>query len=312
MSHLPDPPATRPASAAALTRRLAGIRDSFLGRCLQSFLAMQGIDRAMAIAAQAFTALVPLLLLVSALSPLHDDSAAAEALITRFHLTDGSADLVRSVFAQPGEGSVGLLSSVLLLFAGVSFTRRVQRMYQDAWQVPARRGLRGSMNAALGLGALLLEVLLLSLVNTLVRALPAGDVLRWPMSVGASLVLWTSIPWLLLDRRVHWRRLLPGGALTAVFAAGYGLATSVYMPRLIESYSRRYGLIGVTLSLIGWLVATAMIVVTATVMAAEFDRADEAWARRIRERLAGGRPPSAREVASRKHEAGPERPDGRR
>jgi membrane protein len=63
--------------------------------------------------------------------------------------------------------------------------------------------------------------------------------------------------------------------------------TSVYMPALIESYSQRFGLFGVTLSLIGWLVATAMIVVAATVVAAEFDRSEEPWARSIRDRLAG-------------------------
>ena len=60
------------------------------------------------------------------------------------------------------------------------------------------------------------------------------------------------------------------------------------MPALIESYSQRYGLFGVTLSLIGWLLVTALIILTATVVAAEFDRAQEPWARRIRARLLKG------------------------
>ena len=284
---VPPEPGGRPARRR-LSRWLARLQDSFLGRCAQAFLDVQGIDRAMAIAAQAFTALVPLLLLTSQLSGGGDGNSAADAIVRRFHLTGESAQAVQQFFAKPGGGgSIGVLSAVILLFSGVSFTRRVQRMYQQAWQMEPRKGVRGSMNAALGLAALLLEIILLSSVLSLLRGLPLGDVLAWPVSILTSLVLWTSVPWLLLDRQIHWRRLLPGGALAALCASCYGFATAIYMPRLIESYSRRYGLFGITLALIGWLLATAVIVVGATVVAAEFDRAEEPWARRLRARLLG-------------------------
>lgn len=265
------------------------LQASFLGRCAESFLGMQGLDRAMAIAAQAFTALVPLLLLASELSSGGNGNAAADAIVRRFHLTGESAQAVQEFFASPGGGSIGVLSAVILLFSGVSFTRRVQRMYLQAWRLPPRSGIRGSVNAALGLAALLLEIILLSAVLSVLRSLPLGQVLSWPVSLVTSLILWTSVPWLLLDRRVHWRRLLPGGALAAACASCYGFATAIYMPPLLESYSRRYGLFGITLALIGWLLATSLIVVAATVVAAEFDRAEEPWARRFRARLAGRR-----------------------
>ena len=51
---------------------------------------------------------------------------------------------------------------------------------------------------------------------------------------------------------------------------------------MLESYSERYGLFGVTLALVGWLLAISFIVVAATVVAAELDRAPEPWARRLR------------------------------
>jgi membrane protein len=57
------------------------------------------------------------------------------------------------------------------------------------------------------------------------------------------------------------------------------------MPRQLASYSERYGLFGVTLALIGWLVGVALILVAATAIASEFDRADAPWARRIRRAL---------------------------
>lgn len=271
-----------------MSRALRRLRRSFPGRCIESFLELQGIDRAMAIAAQAFTALIPLLLLTSALTPGSDGNSAADALVRRFHLTGDSAKVMQDIFARSGNGSIGVLSVLLLLFSGVSFTRRVQRMYLQAWRVAPRSGVRGSLNAAFGLAALLLEILLLSSVASLFRTV-LGGALTWPTTVLGSFVLWTSIPWLLLDRRIHWRRLLPAGALAAVCTACYGIATTVYMPRLIVSYSSRYGLFGVTLALIGWLLSTALIVVAANVVAAEFDRAEEPWARRLRSRLIGAR-----------------------
>ncbi len=89
-------------------------------------------------------------------------------------------------------------------------------------------------------------------------------------------MLWTTIPWLLLDRRVSWRRLLPAGLLTSLSVALYGLATTVYMLRLIQTLQRAVRAVrGQTLALVGWLLGW-FIVVAATVVAAEFDRSTAA------------------------------------
>ena len=57
------------------------------------------------------------------------------------------------------------------------------------------------------------------------------------------------------------------------------------MPRLFASYSERYGLFGVTLALIGWLLCIALIVVASTAVATVLDRDQSSWARRIRRGL---------------------------
>jgi membrane protein len=287
--------------------RTAGRRleTTLLGRSVRTFLALQGIDRATAIAAQAFTALIPLVLLASGLAAADHRDLVSDLLVRKFRLEGSAADAVRELFAHPSAASTGVFSVVLLVFSGVSLTRRMQRMYQDAWQLPPRRGVRGSLNAALALAFLLVELGLLFLVRTLVGALPAGWALGGTISVLGSLLLWTAVPWLLLDRRVSWRRLMPTGALTAVCAGVYALATTVYMPRLMSTYSLRYGLFGVTLALIGWLLCIAFIFVTSTVVAAEFDRDQDRWATRLRDRLGLGQ-----RVGDRVAEAGPRPADG--
>jgi membrane protein len=258
------------------------LETTFVGRCLRHFVALQGIDRAVVLSSQAFTALIPLLLLVTALAPADDRDVVAAAIIRRFRLSGGAADAVGQLFAHSGDSATGVLSVFLLFFSGVSLTRRLQRMYQQAWGLEPPPGVGRALNAALGLSVLVLGISLLYVARTLVGSLPAGAVLVTPVSVLASFLLWTSVPWLLLDRRITWRRLIPVGALTAACASVYGVASTFYMPRLLETYSERYGLFGVTLALIGWLLGIALIVVAATVVASAFDRAQDPWARRVR------------------------------
>lgn len=234
------------------------------------------------LASQAFTALIPLVLLAAALAPAEHTDVVSTALIERFRLTGTAADSVEELFVHTGSGSVGVFSALLLLFSGVSLTRRMQRMYQQAWRLEPAPGVGHTLHAGLGLVALLLGIALLYRARALVAALPFPGILQLTVSAIAGLLLWTSVPWLLLDRRLAWRRLIPVGVLTAVCSTAYGVASTVYMPRLLESYSRRYGLFGVTLALIGWLVCIAFIVVAATAIASEFDRtAQDGWAPRI-------------------------------
>src|SRR4051812_28157358 len=196
------------------------LETTFAGRCGREFIALQGFDRSLVLASQAFTALIPLLLLVSALAPADDRDIVARALIGRFRLTGDSADAVRQLFTHSGSSATGVLSGFLLVFSGVSLSRRMQRMYQQAWQVRPRPGVVHAAHAALGLAALVLGIALLYTARALVDQLPVSGVLLLIVSVAASFVLWTTIPWLLLDRRLAWRRLVPGGLLTTVCTTG--------------------------------------------------------------------------------------------
>ena len=64
---------------------------SFAGRCGRSFLGAQGLDRAVVIASQAFTALIPLLLLVSALLPSGNATRVSDAVVSRLALEGDAA-----------------------------------------------------------------------------------------------------------------------------------------------------------------------------------------------------------------------------
>jgi membrane protein len=192
---------------------------------------------------------------------------------------------VEQLFSIPGgaSSSIGLASAVLLVFSGVSFTRRVQRMYRAAWN-QEKAGVRSGLFAALGLIVLMAQVFVIYTIRVLVDDLPLDWLLALPLTAATGLVLWTSIPYLLLDRQVHWRRLLVGGAMSATGTALYAVATTVYMPELIERYTNEFGLFGITIVLIGWLLAVSAVVVVSAAVGAEFDESLAPWALRLKAR----------------------------
>ena len=244
---------------------------------------MTGIDRCIVLSSQAFTALIPLLILVSTLAPAGYDEIISDTFIRKFNLTGDSAEAVTQLFATPSSATstLSIFSVLLLLFSGVSFTRRMQSMYRSAWE-QEKAGVRGNLFAALGLVVILVEVLVLYGVRALVRELPLDWLWSIPISAATGLVLWTSVPYLLLDRQVHWRRLLVAGGLTAVGTSLFSVASSIYMPDTVSRYIAEFGLFGITISLIGWLLAAAVILVASTAIGAEFDAAEGGWIGRLK------------------------------
>ena len=262
------------------------LQESFLGRCLRRFVRMAGFDRCIVLSSQAFTALIPLLILMSTLGPADGSNAAASTIVRKFDLTGDSAAAVNELFATPAGATSGVSvsSALLLLFSGVSFTRRMQTMYRAAWD-REKAGIRGGLFAALGLLALLAEILVLYGVRAVVRELSLYWLWALPMSVATGLVLWTSIPYLLLNREVHWRRLLVAGGATALGTALLGLATTVYMAPLVTQYTAEFGLFGITIALIGWLLAASVVLVSCTAIGAEFDASQGPFLRMVKTRL---------------------------
>ena len=267
----------------ALSQRLW---ESFAGRCVRRFLLMSGIDRCIVLASQALTALIPLLILVTTFVPSDQENVLARIIITKFGLSGDSAAAVEQLFKTPenASSSVSVFSALLLVFSGVSFTRRLQTMYLTAWERD-RMGVRSSFFAALGLAALLAEVTLIYFIRGLVRQLPGDWLWMLPLSAATGLVIWTSIPYLLMHRQVHWRRLLAAGAISSVGSAVFGVATTIYMPPLIARYSNEFGLFGITIALIGWLLSASAVIVSSTAIGAELDASREPWAVRLKTRF---------------------------
>lgn len=242
-------------------------------RCLGRLAEVQFVDRAVALASLGFTAIVPLLVIVGALLPGTRD--LADALIDRFRLEGASADLVRQVFTQSDATKQALswLGVLLLIGSVLSFTRALQRVYEQAWRIPAL-GVRGT---PAGLAWIAGIVVWITLFATARRALidATGPAVAVVAVLAGNMVLWLATPYVLLSRRVAWRALVPTAALTAIALTLLSLASVIYMPGAIDDSAASYGPIGIAIALVSWLVAIGFVLVVSAAVGAEV--AD--WAR---------------------------------
>jgi membrane protein len=245
------------------------LRPGFLLRCAQRFSAVEGIDRSIALASSAFTAIIPLSVLLGAVLPRVGEEDTAERLIDNLDLSGAGAEAVRQAFA-PAEGtetSIGIMGALLLVITVLAFSRAVQRLVERTWELPALsvRNTRGGLEWIAGM------VLFVALGGAL-TALFDGPVFALvgtavALAEGVVFLIWSG--WVLSAKRVVWRRLLPFALLAAAGLGTYGVVSDLWLPQLFNTYTERYGVIGATFALISWLFGAMVILVVASAIGRE-------------------------------------------
>jgi membrane protein len=237
-------------------RPIAAVMD-FARDWITRFIGIQGIDRSMAIGAQAYTALFPLLIVYASVLPY--DADFADAIIQRFELTGAAAASVESAFAPSGEvqSSVTAIGVLLLLVSALSFSRGMQRLYETAFGLPTL----GMKNTKWGLLWLALICLIAAVRPVALGGL--GGTAELVASLAVAGVIWLATPYLLLGRRARAGRLAPVAVLSTIGMTGVGIWSAIWMPVAVASSSREFGVIGVGFALLTWLVAIGSVLVVA-------------------------------------------------
>jgi len=238
---------------------------SFPGRCMRRMYDIDGRNRAITLAGQAFIALIPLLVVVSGWLSRDGTQQFADLLIEYFALTGSTADSVTALFARPPDatGGLTLLGLVILLFSVGSFSRSLQRLYELAWGLDPAPRLRST---ASGLGGVLFMLGMFALVGWIGHLLgPAGIAVQ----VVVSVPLWLVLIRLELGGRVDVDGALPAAVLATVVQLAAGWWTHLYVPHLIAIDAARYGVIGVAFAIVAWLVIVAYVLVGTAVVGYE-------------------------------------------
>jgi membrane protein len=220
-----------------------------------------GFDRSVARASAALTATIPLTILTSTVASQLGGKDVAERIIARYELTGGGAEAVTDVFSPPGEGStsLGVVGVLFLLIAALSFTRAVQRLFEQTWELDPL-SVRNTFNGLLWIGGMTLYLGATGLLH--------GELGRGRLELTAALLstplaavflAWSG--WVLSAKRVAIRDLLPFAAIGAAVLGVYSVCATVYVPHLFSTYATRYGVIGAVFAMISALFVVMTIIV---------------------------------------------------
>jgi uncharacterized BrkB/YihY/UPF0761 family membrane protein len=237
------------------------LRPEFLLRVVNRFQKVAGFDRAIALASSALTATIPLLIVMSSVASELGGKGTADRIIDRYGLTGGGAEAVRDIFSSPAgtSTSLGLAGVLFLAIAALSFSRAVQRLFEQTWEL-SPLSVRNTFNGLLWIGGLVLYLAVTSLLHAALgrSRLELGAALL-AAPVAAVFLVWSGH--VLSAKRIERRDLLPFGLFGAALLAAYSVGAAVYVPHLFSSFSTRYGVIGAVFAMISALFCVMVVLV---------------------------------------------------
>ena len=237
------------------------LRPDFVLRVVSRFQKVAGFDRAIALASGALTATIPLMIVISSVSTHLGGKDTAERIIDRYELTGGGAKAVEDVFAPPSgtSTSLGLIGFLFLMVAVLSFTRAVQRLFEQGWELPPM-SVRNTFNGLLWIGGLTLYMGLSGFLHAALgrsRLELAAALLAAPLTV--IFLTWSGRK--LSAERLSRQDVLPFAVIGAALLAVYSVAATVYVPGLFNTYATRYGVIGAVFAMISALFSVMVVLV---------------------------------------------------
>jgi uncharacterized BrkB/YihY/UPF0761 family membrane protein len=242
------------------------LRPEFVLRVVNRFQKLSGFDRSIALASGALTALIPLAIVASAFSSQLGGKGTAERIIDRDDLTGGGAEAVSDVFS-PASGtstSLGIIGFLFVMVAVLSFSRAVQRLVEQTWELDPL-SVRNTFNGLLWIGGLGLYAALSGILQAALgqsRLDLTATLLATPVSV--IFLVWSGR--VLSAKRIGRQDLLPFGIVGSALIAVYSIGAAVYVPHLFSTYATRYGVIGAVFAMISALFL-AMVTVVASAAA---------------------------------------------
>lgn len=261
--------------------------DSVLRRSWRRFRTIRGRRYAALLSAQAFTTLLPLTIVVATIAAgVGDASRFANWVIRFFHLTGRAREVVYQFLARPPDAAAGIdiIGDAFLVLGVFALAQLLRTLLEEAWALP-RSLRRGTTLEALAAMLLLLgEVVLVGYLTGLFGRGAAGLIVGLLIRTGFAGACWLVIQWLLVDRRVTWRRLVAGAVVLAVAQTLISEVSTIVMPGVISGQSDRYGIVGVALALLSWLTIVCTVLAASSVIGAELAKA--------RDRAPHGTPPA--------------------
>ena len=231
---------------------------------------LNGRATAAAITIYGFLALFALAVLAVAIVGFVEsgNDHVAEDIVNWLGVTGTAAKVVTDAVKAASESArvASVVGIVGLVWVGSSFAVAIAHAYNEAWRVPTRV----NFERLKGLGWLIGAAAMLAVGSVVTAGLAALPAVLAPFvvlaSVAVNTVIWLWTSWVLPNRRVPWRALVPAAVFGGVGLEVLKVAGGYVVPLLVSRSSALYGTIGVVFALLAWLLVLGRLVVFVTVI----------------------------------------------
>ncbi|MGY0057739.1 YhjD/YihY/BrkB family envelope integrity protein [Streptomyces sp. LZ34] len=231
-----------------------------VARLAEQLLAVNTVEAAFRLAAQAFLTALPLLMAVAAFAPEGWKGLLADSVRSVVGVRGRALEELRRALAASGttKNSSGAVGVVVALLSATAFSRALQAVCERCWNLPRTRIRVAAWRWLLWV---LVWLAVLFVQAPLRRGFGTGIVSGLVLSLLSAVLLWWWTQHLLLGGRVGWLLLLPGAVLAGTGSVALGYASRLLMPRAVDRSLADYGPLGPVFTLLSWLVAVFLIVV---------------------------------------------------
>jgi len=237
----------------------------------------------MTLAAHVFTSILPILIVAGALRS-RLDPRSGPIFAEHLGLDEATADILEK--SLPGGAqelrATGVIGVVLLLIAATSFARALERGLRSIWRTPPT-SIRFAWRWPATVVAVVLGIAFIVAARIFIRGPGATPVLEFIAETVIWGALWWTASWIVTNRRISLRELLPGSILAGLGFAVAGLYGRVFLPPLLADSANRFGVLGMAFTYIGWLLVLACILLVAATVGRiiYLTRHGRAWRRSI-------------------------------
>jgi membrane protein len=222
---------------------------------LREFVRLDMFDRSMTIAAQFFSSVIPILILLMTWASARDVQRVTDEL----NLPEETRAVLEDAMQGAGGASFGIAGIVITLVSATSLSRALTRALTTIWGLPKpKSGLGSVWRWVAAVLVLTLSVVVVSAASEPVHVLPPREMLPLLASFALDVSVTLFVPWVLLAGAVHPRLLAPGALVFALLMLAVRPATAAWLPHALEVSADRYGSLGVAFTYLACLYTASL------------------------------------------------------
>jgi membrane protein len=248
------------------------VNESYPAAVVRRFFDLELLDRSFGLAAQAFVALLPLVIVLVTVIVEKPDEVIAGSISDRFGLDTPARTAMQLLFQAPTSvKTISWLAIVLSFLSAWALSRRLSRVYASIFGLPSLK----RKQTWRGLVWIVLQVVLFVLASSLRAVRRDGGPVLAVVAVLVLLAVWflaDAAGLRLLVPSVPRHLLVPTAIVAGVGRIGLTIWASIYMPKALSQNSEQYGPIGVTFVFFTFLLAGVLVYVGAPLLVSVWEQ----------------------------------------